>query len=66
MMAKDFNEDEHMTCPVCGFEIVYLKGDESYYLFKDGSIDYETENFEEDYSVETIQCNHIHCDWELD
>lgn len=66
MYAKDFNEGEHMTCPVCNFEVVWALGKKAGYVYKDGELDQETVTRDNDYCEdEMIMCNSIHCDWEV-
>lgn len=66
--AKDFNENEHMTCPKCNFEVVAILPEQKKiaYLFKNETIDYDTLDKDFDHKkedIKQIQCNHVNCSW---
>lgn len=71
-MKKDFNEKEHMTCPECGFETLYVDtlNHKLSYLFKDGKVDPETTMWDIDSTPEErerkpfVMCNSLKCDWQ--
>jgi hypothetical protein len=64
MYAKDFNENEHMTCPECGFEIVYANKNKAAYIYNNGEIDHDTMTNDNEWAnEEIIMCNHINCNW---
>ncbi|MNL99607.1 hypothetical protein D3C76_00890 [compost metagenome] len=64
---KDFNEQEHAVCPLCGFEVIHYNAEEHVisYLFKDGSVDEETSSVEEIEKDEhnKVECNSRHCNY---
>lgn len=65
MTYKDFNEEEHMSCPRCGFEAVYANGKKAAYVYKSGVIDSQSYSNDNEWTEEKIMCNSIHCDWEM-
>jgi hypothetical protein len=66
MTYKEFNYEEHMSCPRCGFEVVYAKGTKAAYVYKSGVVDSKSMTNHNDYcDGEKLMCNSIHCDWEM-
>lgn len=69
--GDSFDKNNHMSCPKCGFEVVYLNADNqtSSYVFQDGKVDIDSEEDELDLITHdehglTI-CNSIYCGWEM-
>lgn len=66
MPTKDFNPNEHLSCPKCNFEVIYASGRKVAYIFKNGTIDQDTMTKDEEWiDGESVECNHVDCDWKM-